>query len=423
MPASFAGVAMLGAAELVPQLRTPLSYGLFATVFLVLALRRVRREVRANLQYKKRILVIGQRSVARKFLEEIERFPERGYSIVGIVEEKRTADNHQLPFLVLGTIDELQAIVAAVKPDLIVVALSDRRGRMPVAELLEIQTNGILVEDVADAYERITGKLPIELITAGQLIASQQLRKSQFLKSAQRAVSFTAAVLLLIIFAPVLAIIAIAIKLDSGGSILFQQTRLGKGCRPFQLTKFRTMKPVEQPRSEWVRDNSERITRVGKWLRRLRLDELPQLVNVIRGDMNLVGPRPHPVGNLQLFKEAIPYYTVRGSIRPGITGWAQVRYHYANNLEEETEKMRYDLYYIKHMSLLLDARIVMKTFGVFLRSLTSRAGAEENFVTPVPFTETTVRLHIRARTQPTTAVAFTDNVGEGRKPNRELINN
>jgi lipopolysaccharide/colanic/teichoic acid biosynthesis glycosyltransferase len=289
--------------------------------------------------------------------------------------------------------------VAAVKPDLIVVALADRRGRLPVTELLEFQSNGIRVEEVADAYERISGKLPIELVTPGQLIASQRLRKSQALKAAQRVLSFTAAVILLALFAPILGIIAVAIKIDSGGSILFRQTRLGKGCRPFQLMKFRTMEPMERPASEWVRDNFERITRVGKWLRRLRFDELPQLVNVIRGDMNLVGPRPHPVGNLQLFRESIPYYALRGSIRPGITGWAQVRYHYANNLEEETEKMRYDLYYIKHMSIALDVKILLKTCGVFVRSLASHFEDEDIIVTKPALAVGPTRLRVRLRTE------------------------
>jgi exopolysaccharide biosynthesis polyprenyl glycosylphosphotransferase len=389
-------IAFLG---LLPELRTPVGLGLLATVALLLVLRPIDRKIQTTLQFKTRILLIGQRPIARKFLDEIERFPERGCTIIGIVDEKPSDATQRSPFLVLGTIGELKTIVAAVKPDLIVVALADRRGRLPVTELLEFQSNGIRVEEVADAYERISGKLPIELVTPGQLIASQRLRKSQALKAAQRVLSFTAAVILLALFAPILGIIAVAIKIDSGGSILFRQTRLGKGCRPFQLMKFRTMEPMERPASEWVRDNFERITRVGKWLRRLRFDELPQLVNVIRGDMNLVGPRPHPVGNLQLFRESIPYYALRGSIRPGITGWAQVRYHYANNLEEETEKMRYDLYYIKHMSIALDVKILLKTCGVFVRSLASHFEDEDIIVTKPALAVGPTRLRVRLRTE------------------------
>jgi lipopolysaccharide/colanic/teichoic acid biosynthesis glycosyltransferase len=156
-------------------------------------------------------------------------------------------------------------------------------------------------------------------------------------------------------------VIAVAIKLDSPGPVLFRQPRAGRGGRRFELLKFRTMRPASGVTSEWARDNEGRITRIGKWLRRFRLDELPQFVNVLRGDMNLVGPRPHPVSNFEMFAAHIPYYLLRSTVRPGVTGWAQVRYGYANDLDEETEKMRYDLFYIKHMSFGLDLRILAET--------------------------------------------------------------
>src|SRR6202023_2379124 len=149
-----------------------------------------------------------------------------------------------------------------------------------------------------------------------------------------RIVSLVAASILLVLLAPVLGLIALAIQLDSGGPVLFRQLRLGKKGRPFKLIKFRTMRPDDNESSQWARDNAGRITRLGQLLRRLRIDELPQVVNVLRGDMNLVGPRPHPVSNIELFREAIPYYVLRCSVLPGITGWAQTRYCYANNLEQ-----------------------------------------------------------------------------------------
>ena len=397
MPFAFIGVIIVAFLLSLPELRTPVGLALLAAVALLLVLRPIEREIRSNLQYRKRVLLIGHRPIARAFVDEIERFPERGYAIIGIVEETPADRSQHSPYLVLGAIDELQTIVAAVKPDVIVLALSDRRGKMPVSDLLEFQSNGIAVEDIADAYERVTGKLPIEVVTPGQLIASQRLRKSQALKTAQRWLSFAAALLLLALFSPVLAVIALAIRLDSRGPILFRQTRLGKGCRSFELMKFRTMQPVERPPSEWVQDNFGRITRVGRWLRRLRLDELPQLVNVIRGDMNLVGPRPHPVTNQQLFRSSIPYYALRSSVLPGITGWAQVRYHYANNLEEETEKMRYDLYYIKHMSIWMDLRIILSTCLVFVRSLAVSVETRAVAITKGSFALGSTRLHVRPR--------------------------
>jgi lipopolysaccharide/colanic/teichoic acid biosynthesis glycosyltransferase len=181
-----------------------------------------------------------------------------------------------------------------------------------------------------------------------------------------RAVSLVASVLGMIGLVPLFALIALAIKLDSRGPVFFIQPRLGLRGRRFNLIKFRTMHPSHGRTSEWVRDNSDRITRVGAWLRKFRLDELPQFINILRGDMSFVGPRPHPVSNYELFSENIPYYSLRSMVRPGVTGWAQIRYGYANNLEEETEKMRYDLYYIKHMSLWLDLRILFETVKIVL---------------------------------------------------------
>ena len=383
-----------------PQLRTPVGSGLLAIMAVLLVLRPIERERRSSSQFRTRVLLVGYSPLAQKFIDEIERSPKSGHSVVGVVGENPSGPMHRSPFLVLGTINELQTIVRAVKPDRIVLAFSDRRGRMPAADLLEFQSNGIAVEDIADAYERVSGKLPIEVVTPGQLIASQRLYKSRALKITQRVLSFCAALFLLAVFAPLMGLIALAIKLESGGPVLFRPTRLGKGCRPFQLIKFRTMQPVDRPPSEWVKDNFARITRVGKWLRRLRFDELPQLVNVVRGQMNLVGPRPHPVSNLQLFRESIPYYALRGSVLPGITGWAQVRYHYANNLEEETEKMRYDLYYVTHMSLWMDLNIVLSTCRLFLSSLATVLQTQDTEKVKPTFAIGTARLHVQSRPQP-----------------------
>jgi len=158
-----------------------------------------------------------------------------------------------------------------------------------------------------------------------------------------------------------MALIALAIKLDSRGPVFFVQQRAGRYRLPFNLIKFRTMRPVTGPHSEWARDSSDRITRCGRWLRRFRLDELPQLINMVRGDMNLVGPRPLPMTNLELLVLTARNYALRCSVRPGITGWAQVRYRYANSLEQEVEKIRYDFYYLKHLSVWLDIRILFET--------------------------------------------------------------
>lgn len=357
--------------ESVPDLGNPLTSSLVAVATLLLLLRSVEQEVQRSARFRTRVLMIGRKPIAQKFIDEIEVHRKHGYTIIGLVDETSSRPQECGPYLVLGTIDELQTIVRAVQPDRIILALSERRGRMPANQLLEFQMDGIIVEDVVDAYERLSGKLAIEALTPCQLISSQGFGNHRTVKAIQRVVSFAAALVGLLLLAPALGLIALAIKLDSPGPVLFRQKRLGRRGRPFQLIKFRTMQPIDHPTSEWAKDNLERITNVGRWLRRFRLDELPQLVNVIPGDMNLVGPRPHPVCNFPLFREAIPYYILRGSVRPGITGWAQVRYRYAENLEEETEKMRYDLYYIKHMSLWMDLRILFDTCVIFLSGFAS----------------------------------------------------
>ena len=182
--------------------------------------------------------------------------------------------------------------------------------------------------------------------------------------------------------APALALIALAIKLDSSGPVFFLQRRQGAGGRTFTLVKFRTMRPAAADGSEWARDNAQRITPLGKWLRRFRLDELPQFVIILRGDMYLVGPRPHPASNGALFAEKIPFYALRSLVRPGVTGWAQVRYGYANNLEEEIEKMRYDLFYIKHASLWLDLRILVDTIKIVLLGHDAHAADADPIASP-----------------------------------------
>ena len=225
---------------------------------------------------------------------------------------------------------------------------------------------GIIVEDGVEAYERLTQKIAIESLTPSDLIFSKDFKKSALKVAGGRLLSLLVAGAGIVVCAPILALIALAIKLDSRGPVLFIQERVGKHARPFRLIKFRTMHVATQVTSEWVRDNNHRVTRIGKWLRKFRLDELPQFINILRGDLNLVGPRPHPLSNFELFLREIPYYALRSVVCPGVTGWAQIQYGYANDLAEETEKMRYDLYFIKHLSLWRDLCILIDTVKIVL---------------------------------------------------------
>ena len=315
-----------------------------------------------------RVLILGAGPLAGKLLEELARQPYPRCEVVGLVDDTGLpVAGPPLPYPVVGQLDDLPRLLEELRPDRVIVTLATRRGRLPMDPLLQARVRGVEVEEGADAYERLTGKLAIEALTPSSLIFSRDFRKSRHVLALGRALSVAAALLGLILLAPVLLLVAAAVVLDSRGPALFEQERVGALGRRFRLLKFRTMHPTRRPPSEWERDNGYRITRVGRFLRRFRLDELPQFLNVLRGDMNLVGPRPHPVSNYQLFEERIPYYALRTAVRPGITGWAQVRYRYANDLAEETEKMRYDLYYVKHLSLWLDLRILLQTIGAVLQ--------------------------------------------------------
>jgi lipopolysaccharide/colanic/teichoic acid biosynthesis glycosyltransferase len=285
----------------------------------------------------------------------------------------------------LGPLTRLGRIVDATRPSRIVVAQTERRLRAPHGPLLEARRRGVKVEEAVTFLEHVTGKLAIEFLTPQSLILSDGFRhveceRSDLSQAIMRALSLAAAFVGLVVFAPLLAAVAVAIKLDSPGPVFFVQKRIGRDGREFGLIKFRTMHHSNGWHSEWVRDNTDRITRVGRWLRRFRLDELPQFVNVLRGEMNIVGPRPHPVSNYELFLNRIPFYQMRTSVRPGITGWAQVRYGYANGLDEEIEKMRYDLYYIKHRTLWFDLRILIDTVVL----LVSDRRSHETVRHPVP---------------------------------------
>jgi lipopolysaccharide/colanic/teichoic acid biosynthesis glycosyltransferase/protein involved in polysaccharide export with SLBB domain len=334
-----------------------------------------------------RILILGMTPLAEQLLREIAARPACRRLVVGVLDDVAPVA-HCANRLFAGELSRLQPIVDELKPDRIVVAFADRRGRVPLGALLDTYiSRGVIVEDVTEFYERFTGKLAIEWLTPMRVIASGKFHPSPGQRAFARLLSLVVALMAIVIMAPLLAVIAIAIKLDSRGSILFAQQRVGLRGRPFTLLKFRTMHADRARRSEWEGDNRDHVTRVGKWLRRFRLDELPQFVNVLRGEMNLVGPRPHPVSNLELLTlvarnlnevagAALGWYSLRLVVPPGITGWAQVRYRYANNLEEEIEKLRYDLHYIKNMTPWLDLRIAFDTVAVMVRGRATGRPAE-----------------------------------------------
>ena len=323
----------------------------------------------------KRVLLLGTGPLAQDLLREIRARPQCHYMVIGILSELPITQDLFLDYPVLGTFTDLQRVISEIEPDRVIVAPTRRRGHMPIHQLIEAKIcKGVTIEDGEEFYEQLTGQIAVQSLTPSSMIFSKDYRPGTVAPYISRAMSLILAGIGLLVLAPLLVIIAIAIKIDSHGPVFFVQDRVGLGGRQFKLLKFRTMHPVNKRVSEWVRDNGHRITRIGKCLRKYRLDELPQFINVLLGDMNLVGPRPHPASNFELLVLVsrntpecggqIPYYSLRSLVRPGITGWAQVRYRYANDINEEIEKIRFDLYYVKHYSIWLDLLILFETIKV-----------------------------------------------------------
>ena len=335
--------------------------------------------------HKKRVLILGTGPLAWKIAQAIHASSSPSSTIVGFVRDEKEDDRPgktavPLSQPILGSLKDLDHIVKQVTPDRIIVALTERRGRMPVRDLLHLRTNGIPIEDGIEIYERYTGKLAIESLNPSYLIFSRDFERPKWTMALRRILSLSVAAVGLGVFAPLLAIISLAIRLDSKGPVFFIQERIGRRGCPFRLLKFRTMHPAP-PRpangdvSVWHRADADRITRVGKWLRRFYLDEVPQFINILKGDMDLVGPRPEMAENVKTMTEQIPYYFLRSMVRPGLTGWAQVRNGYAVGQEEVMEKTRYDLYYIKRMSPLFDLRILVATVKTVLRAAGGHGGS------------------------------------------------
>jgi len=269
---------------------------------------------------------------------------------------------------ILAQTDQLFETAVKRHVDKIVVSLTERRGVLPVAELLQCRFHGIKVVDAVSFHEETTGKLLVDHTNPGWFIFASGFRITDLKCYLKGVFDFAAALVGLIIILPVFPLIALLIKIDSKGPIIFSQPRVGKNEKIFNVYKLRTMcKNAEgDSGAVWAQANDARITRVGRFLRKSRLDEIPQLINILKGDMALVGPRPERPEFVQLLKEKVPYYARRHMVKPGITGWAQVRFPYGASVEDSLEKLKYDLYYMKHFSPLMDLLIILETVKVVL---------------------------------------------------------
>ena len=316
---------------------------------------------------EERLLIVGTGLTARTLAQQIGRQQDFAYRLIGFVEESdETSMIRQHD--VLGTAEDIDRIVATRHVDRIVVGLSDRRGRLPIEQLLRAKMSGVRVEDATTTYERLTGKILLDGLKPSWLIFSDGFRASRITRFVKRMLDLSLSIILAIVSLPFMALTALAIRLDSPGPLLYSQERVGENGAVFKIFKFRSMRTDAELAGKpvWARDNDDRITRTGRFIRTTRLDELPQLWNIMRGDMSFVGPRPErPFFVDQLAKE-IPFYLQRHSVKPGLTGWAQVKYQYGSTVEDAMEKLRYDLYYIKHLSIIFDLTIVLDTVKVIL---------------------------------------------------------
>jgi exopolysaccharide biosynthesis polyprenyl glycosylphosphotransferase len=334
------------------------SHVLIALLPVVLLIRGAAYSLAKRAPLSQRVLLMGAGSLARDLAELIRARPDLTLRLVGVLAG--AADARRLAAPRLGGYQDVGEVVRRARPDRIIVALPDRRGQLPVAQLLACRVRGVRIEEGALVFERLTRRLAVESLTPSALIFGDGFRVTRAQLLVKRVLSVAIALTALAVGAPFMALVALAIRLESAGPAFFVQERVGLHGRVFRLVKFRTMRGLAGPDTV-MRDNASRVTRLGAVLRRYRLDEFPQFINILRGDMSLVGPRPEIAANVATFSAAIPYYDLRHEVRPGLTGWAQVRAGYSMSLEEVTRKLCYDLYYIKHMSIGFDLRILVDT--------------------------------------------------------------
>jgi sugar transferase (PEP-CTERM system associated) len=317
---------------------------------------------------EQKVLLLGTGELARAVASALSSRKDLRVSIVGCLAGGENADS-EIPggYKLLGRVDDLARVTRAAEVDRIIVALEERRRVLPVRELVRLRMEGIRVEDAQTAMAELSGRVSLNAIQPSWFVFSDGFRRSDLLILMKDSLDLVCAAVGFVLALPIMAAAAAAIKLDSKGPVIYRQRRVGVGGRCFEVYKFRSMRTdAEQEGARWASQNDPRVTRVGAVLRKYRLDELPQFINVIRGDMSFVGPRPERPEFVEELREAIPYYDERHTVRPGITGWAQVQYQYGASVDAACRKLEYDLYYLKHMSTLFDLRIILQTITTVL---------------------------------------------------------
>lgn len=317
--------------------------------------------------FQRRVLVLGTGSRAAS-VEDLVRSKKNHIRIVGYMPV-RPATNHVETARILPNQESLLEAVDRHRVDEIVIAVRDRRGGvLPVQDLMECRLRGILITDLASFFERERCQLHLESLNMSWIIFNEGFRQGFVRETVKRMFDVVASGLLVLVTLPIMLITALCIFLEDGRPIFYRQERVGQGGRIFSICKFRSMRTDAERdgRPQWAGANDDRTTRVGRFIRKLRIDELPQILNVLRGDMSFVGPRPERPFFVDQLAAKIPYYGARHSIKPGITGWAQVRYPYGASLDDAVEKLQYDLYYVKNHTLFLDVMVLIDTVQVVL---------------------------------------------------------
>jgi sugar transferase (PEP-CTERM system associated) len=315
-----------------------------------------------------RVYILGTGERAQRLVQGLRQNPEMGVEIAswtGKMEGEVTRDSMAA---------HLMEVVQEQKVHRVIVATPDRRGTIPMQELLQLRMEGVKIEEATTYLEKMSGKIEVENLYPSWLVFGEGFHRSSTFIMIRRGISIVISLMGLILALPLLPLIMLAIRLDSKGPVFYTQTRVGKGGRLFKVVKFRTMRQDAEAANgaQWAGNNDPRVTRIGKFLRSSRLDEIPQLWCVLKGDMAFVGPRPERPEFVEWLSQEIPYYGVRHMVRPGVTGWAQVKYKYGSTVEDSREKLQYDLFYIKNASIGLDLLILFQT----VKTVLLRRGAQ-----------------------------------------------
>jgi sugar transferase (PEP-CTERM system associated) len=357
---------------LYPNLMLGRSISLIAlplALFLMVGWRVLIHWILGHPGFGERILIVGSGDSAVEIAREVLSRPDAGYRIVGFVgSDSSQLGKSLINPRVIGLTEHLGDLVKTAKVDRIVVAMGERRGQFPTDKLLQLSLAGhVSIEEGAAFYERITGRVSLSMIRPSWLIFTGPGRKAKLASISRSVVHRFAALVGVILSLPIVIVTAILIKLDSRGPVFYKQERVGRNGRTFVLTKFRSMRvDAEAGGPVWASKGDDRTTRVGRIIRKIRIDEIPQFWNILKGEMSFVGPRPERPHFVAQLAEEIPYYEQRHLIAPGLTGWAQIKYPYGASIEDAREKLQYDLFYIKNHSLVFDAIIVFETIKIIL---------------------------------------------------------